>query len=248
MRGRLGWLASCDCRAYYGSCGVEKARQRRLQGCHRWKRSSRRWVDMDSCGSHRPALRQFLQSLFALSATALVVISAPAVAQRSIETQDATKRQQWTTLGASLRERQPDVRLRELRDCDATSGAVLSHFWRVKGHSAEDLNALIRASADVRDARTAAAARMAFEDEGRSMAERTAALTVLLNYLRPDFLGQVDQVGERIFVQAVAQSHPVWKEGSQRFGNAQRADIIKLFAALRSSSVPEFRAIAALAP
>jgi hypothetical protein len=74
---------------------------------------------------------------------------------------------------------------------------------------------------------------MAFEDESRSIAKRTAALTVLLNYLRPKLPWAGGPGWCRIVVQAAAQSHPVWKEGSRQFSNAQRADILKLFDALR---------------
>jgi hypothetical protein len=112
----------------------------------------------------------------------------------------------------------------------------------------ETLNAMLQASADVRDARTASAAKLAVDQEGRPVVERAAALSALLTYLRPELVGRVVEQGGLVFVQPVAQSHHTYVEGEQKFDEVRRSDIAQLFSRLANSPMRELREIAAFAP
>jgi hypothetical protein len=170
-----------------------------------------------------------------------MLAAAPALAQRKFESTTPGVRTRCAALLSALQQglsADNASQLRELRDCDESSGAFLAQLWSSHGKSVTVLNALLRASADVRDARTARAAKAVVEDETRPLFERAAALTALVNYLEPQYRGVVEQRGERMLVSTVPHTHVVWVAGSEDVGETERAAIVALMDQLRSDDTP----------
>jgi hypothetical protein len=181
-----------------------------------------------------------------------MLAAVPALAQRKFESTTPSVRTRCAALLSALQQglsADNASQLRELRDCDEYSGAFLAQLWSSRGKSVAVLNELLGASADVRDARTARAARAVVEDETRPLFERAAALTALVNYLEPYYLGVVEQRGERTLVSTVPFTHArSWVAGSQDVGESQRAEIVALMEQLRSDDTPRMlREIALIA-
>ena len=187
-----------------------------------------------------------------VTAAALPVVSwtTAASAQSRQESKDAGVRERCERVARSLGARltTEDVKLlRDLRDCDRSSGPLLARYWTSTGEKTSAfLTALIGASSDVRDSRTAMAARAVVQDEARPIAERAAALTVLANYIDASYVGHVEQTGEKITVGLARRSHtPTSIPGSSAVDAQERQAIVSLAIALRSRETKrELREIA----
>ena len=160
-----------------------------------------------------------------------MVMAPPAPAQARLESQSAELQQACKAVSTSIGAlTAANARaLLDLRDCDESSGAVLARLWSVPRNDAAVLQMLVVASANVRDGRIADAALDVVKDTSRSPVDRSAALTVLGNYLNPERIGHVSFEQGTIHVQLAMRSHvPTHHQGSHAFDDSHRTAIITL--------------------
>src|SRR5687768_13233230 len=109
-----------------------------------------------------------VQRAMALASFAQAFFASQATAQGARESRDDVVRQRCVAVISAIGRTvsaENASQLRELRDCDESSAPLLARLWTEPLREVSVVNALIGASSDVRDARTAAAALAVVESE-----------------------------------------------------------------------------------